>query len=164
MGKVRAKPMMQSVRHGLEVLDKSLDVRRAPEVPGAHGHAPTAVAPGLLAAASGKIGEILFGRNLGRGREYACRRRGACYPLNCEVGQDCNVPPKGNTMSFARIGLGPTEMLIILLVLSVFWIWMLIDCLMNPRLQGTEKIVWVLVIIFLHWIGAAIYYFVGRRR
>lgn len=46
----------------------------------------------------------------------------------------------------------------------VFWIWMLIDAIQNPRLDGTEKIVWVLVIIFVNWLGALIYYFVGRRR
>lgn len=47
---------------------------------------------------------------------------------------------------------------------TVFWIWMLIDCLQNPSLQGSEKIVWVLVILFLHVLGALIYFFVGRSR
>ena len=31
----------------------------------------------------------------------------------------------------------------------VFWLWMLIDCLQNTALEGTEKIVWILVLIFL---------------
>jgi hypothetical protein len=47
---------------------------------------------------------------------------------------------------------------------SVFWIWMLIDAIQNPGLSGTERIVWVLVIIFLHFLGALIYFFAGRRR
>jgi len=47
---------------------------------------------------------------------------------------------------------------------AVFFIWMLIDAIQNPRLDGTEKIVWVLVIIFLNWLGALIYYLLGRRR
>jgi hypothetical protein len=52
-----------------------------------------------------------------------------------------------------------------LIILSfVFWIWMLIDAITNPRLDGTEKIVWVLVIIFLHFLGALIYSLVGRSR
>ena len=34
------------------------------------------------------------------------------------------------------------------LLLSIFWIWMLIDCLMNPAVQGTDKLIWVLVILF----------------
>jgi hypothetical protein len=41
---------------------------------------------------------------------------------------------------------------------------MLIDCLQNPSLQGSEKFVWVLVILFLHVLGALIYFFVGRSR
>jgi hypothetical protein len=44
----------------------------------------------------------------------------------------------------------------------VFWIWMLIDAIKNERLSSTEKIVWVLVIIFLHALGALIYYLAGR--
>ena len=46
----------------------------------------------------------------------------------------------------------------------IFWIWMLIDAIGSKRLTGTEKIVWVLVIIFLHFLGALIYYLVGRGR
>lgn len=47
---------------------------------------------------------------------------------------------------------------------TIFWIWMLIDCIQNGRLESTEKIVWVLVILFLHLLGALIYYFVGREQ
>jgi hypothetical protein len=50
------------------------------------------------------------------------------------------------------------------LLLFVFWIWMLIDAIQNPRLVGTEKIVWVLVIILLPFIGSLIYFFAGRSR
>ncbi len=50
------------------------------------------------------------------------------------------------------------------LLAVVFWIWMLIDAIQNPALNGTEKVVWVLVILFLHFLGALIYYFVGRRK
>jgi hypothetical protein len=54
--------------------------------------------------------------------------------------------------------------LLLAIVTTAFWIWMLIDCLMNPRLQGTEKLVWVLVILFLHVLGAIIYFVVGRQQ
>jgi len=50
------------------------------------------------------------------------------------------------------------------ILVFVFWIWMLVDCLQNSRLQGTEKIVWVLVIVLLYFLGALIYYFVGREK
>lgn len=49
------------------------------------------------------------------------------------------------------------------LFLTVFWIWMLVDAILSPNLNDTEKIVWALVIFFTHFIGALIYYFVGRR-
>jgi hypothetical protein len=45
---------------------------------------------------------------------------------------------------------------------SIFWIWMLIDCLMKEPDQGNSKLVWVIVIFFLHFVGAAIYFFVRR--
>jgi len=52
---------------------------------------------------------------------------------------------------------------LITVLIFIFWIWMLVDCLQNPRLQGTEKLIWVLVIIFLHGLGALIYFLVGRE-
>ncbi len=52
---------------------------------------------------------------------------------------------------------------LIALALTVLWIWMLIDCL-TRNFEGSEKIVWALVIIFLGWLGALIYLFVGRGR
>jgi hypothetical protein len=59
------------------------------------------------------------------------------------------------------LGLGAFAVALVILA-SIFWVWMLIDCLLNPRLQGLEKLIWLLVILFLHLLGAIIYYFVGR--
>ena len=53
---------------------------------------------------------------------------------------------------------------LISLVLFAFWVWMLVDCLKNDGLVGNEKIIWVLVIIFTHFLGAVIYFFVGRPK
>ena len=50
------------------------------------------------------------------------------------------------------------------LLYFVFWLWMLIDCLKNPRIQGTEKLIWVLVIIFLHVIGPLLYFFLAKEQ
>ena len=52
----------------------------------------------------------------------------------------------------------------IALALCVFWIWMLIHAITNKGLSDGEKIVWVLVIIFVHFVGALIYFFVGRPK
>jgi uncharacterized RDD family membrane protein YckC len=53
---------------------------------------------------------------------------------------------------------------IVLLAASIFWIWMLIDALLNPRLQGIEKLIWVLVVLFLHFLGAILYFVIGREQ
>ena len=54
--------------------------------------------------------------------------------------------------------------MIIFLLTSIFWVWMLVDCATNPRLQGTEKIVWILIVLFAHIVGALIYFFVARQK
>ena len=51
---------------------------------------------------------------------------------------------------------------LLVIAASIFWIWMIIDCAVNEPSEGNDKIVWLLVIIFTHFIGAAIYYFVRR--
>lgn len=45
---------------------------------------------------------------------------------------------------------------------TVFWIWMLVDAAVNEPSTGTDKVVWVLIILFTHFIGALIYFFVRR--
>lgn len=49
---------------------------------------------------------------------------------------------------------------IIGLLITVFWVWMLIDCLLNTKLSGASKIGWALFIIFTQLVGAMIYFFV----
>jgi hypothetical protein len=48
------------------------------------------------------------------------------------------------------------------LLACIFWIWMLVDCATKEPSEGNEKIVWILVIVFTHWIGALIYLLVRR--
>jgi Phospholipase_D-nuclease N-terminal len=67
-------------------------------------------------------------------------------------------------MAFLAGGIMALIILAVVILTSVFWIWMLVDCITNPRLRDTEKVIWVLVIIFTHIIGALIYFFVGRDR
>ena len=45
----------------------------------------------------------------------------------------------------------------------LFWVWMLIDAIRNKSLSDNERIVWVLVIIFVNLLGAVIYFFAGRH-
>ena len=48
------------------------------------------------------------------------------------------------------------------IITTIFWLWMLIDCITNTAINGTEKIIWVLVVIFTHFIGALLYFFIAR--
>ncbi|MEI7958311.1 MAG: PLD nuclease N-terminal domain-containing protein [Verrucomicrobiota bacterium] len=45
---------------------------------------------------------------------------------------------------------------------TVLWIWMLIDCATNEPSEGSDKIVWILVILFTHGLGALIYLLARR--
>ena len=45
---------------------------------------------------------------------------------------------------------------------TIFWIWMLVDCVTNKTLRDNQKIGWIIVILFTHLLGAIIYYFVVR--
>ena len=50
----------------------------------------------------------------------------------------------------------------VVLLAFAFWVWMLVDCATKESSQGNDKIIWILVIIFTHWLGALIYYLVRR--
>jgi len=44
----------------------------------------------------------------------------------------------------------------------IFWIWMLVDCATKEPSGNNDKIVWILVIVFTHCIGALIYFLIRR--
>jgi hypothetical protein len=45
-----------------------------------------------------------------------------------------------------------------------FWVWMLIHAIGNKGLSDGEKVVWVLVIIFLPVLGSILYFFIGKPK
>jgi hypothetical protein len=71
---------------------------------------------------------------------------------------------------FAMIGSGIFGVLFFLVasVISIafflFWLWMLIHAITNKGLSDMEKIVWVLVVIFLPVLGPILYFFIGRPK
>ena len=73
-------------------------------------------------------------------------------------------------MHLGFIGLGILEFFLVLflaplaLLAFAFWIWMLVHAITNNGLTDIEKLIWVIVILFTHFIGAAIYFFVGRPK
>jgi len=52
----------------------------------------------------------------------------------------------------------------IALLASIFWIWMLISAVTNNGIGTGEKVAWVLVVLFLHFFGALIYFFIGHPK
>ncbi len=50
------------------------------------------------------------------------------------------------------------------LLLTVFWIWMLVDAVQNKGLSDGEKTGWVLAIVFFHFIGSLLYFCIGRPK
>jgi len=53
---------------------------------------------------------------------------------------------------------------LLMVAASIFWIWMLVHAITNKQLSDADRIIWVLVVLFLHLLGALIYFFVGRTR
>jgi hypothetical protein len=46
----------------------------------------------------------------------------------------------------------------------VFWLWMLVHAITNKALADGEKVVWVLVLVFMHFLGPILYFFIGRPK
>jgi hypothetical protein len=59
-------------------------------------------------------------------------------------------------MVFPMLAIGATA--------AAFWIWMIIDCVTREPAEGNERLIWVLIIVLAHWIGALIYFFVRRPK
>ena len=53
---------------------------------------------------------------------------------------------------------------IFIMILGVFWLWMLVDCLKRTFKKDMDKLIWVLLLIFTHVIGAAIYFFLVKSK
>ncbi len=51
------------------------------------------------------------------------------------------------------------------LAAMVFWVWMLVDCIQRPfpPAEQNAKIIWILVIVLTHWLGALLYYLIVKR-
>ena len=45
-----------------------------------------------------------------------------------------------------------------------FWIWMLVECATKESSVGNDKLIWVLIIILTHLLGALLYCFIRRPR
>ena len=64
----------------------------------------------------------------------------------------------GILMMFVMLGAG-----LLSIACLVAWIWALVDILKNEFL-GTNKLVWLLLVIFLPLVGVICYYFIGTNQ
>jgi len=65
-----------------------------------------------------------------------------------------------------RFGMNAMEIFIIVilsLAVFVFWIWTIIDCIRNTNYDDTRRIMWVLIIVLLGFIGSIIYLVMAPR-
>lgn len=54
-------------------------------------------------------------------------------------------------LSFAGIWI------IVSLIVLIFWIWMIVDCIKRRFVKDGEKVLWIIIIIIGGWIGALVY-------
>jgi len=59
------------------------------------------------------------------------------------------------------LGIFSLEFLLVIAAF-VFWLWMIVDCVAKEPSGSSTKVVWLLVIIFLHVLGAFLYFFIRR--
>ena len=49
------------------------------------------------------------------------------------------------------------------LATTIFWVWMLVDCAQHETSDNSSKVVWILVILFTHFLGALLYFCIRKQ-
>jgi hypothetical protein len=60
-------------------------------------------------------------------------------------------------------GIGMFEMIIIFIPM-ILWLWALIDVLRSNFSDGTTKLIWLIVVIFIPFLGSVLYLALGRKQ
>ena len=67
-------------------------------------------------------------------------------------------------IDFMSLGIAVISILLIaivaVLLTSIFWVMMLVDC---AQRDFKDKIVWIIIIIFTHFMGATLYYYTVKK-
>jgi hypothetical protein len=50
------------------------------------------------------------------------------------------------------------------LAIFAFWLWMLVHAAQNKGLGDGERVAWVIIIALVHFIGALLYFFIGKPK
>ena len=59
--------------------------------------------------------------------------------------------------------IGMTIGLAIVIAWAIFWLWMLIDLLKRKSMDGSTKLLWVILLIFVNVLGVLLYFFLVYR-
>mgnify|MGYP001571434010 CR=1 FL=1 len=54
--------------------------------------------------------------------------------------------------------------LILGVALVFFWLWMFVDCLSRNFKKEMDKLVWIIVLLYLNILGAFLYYFLVKAK
>ncbi len=49
-------------------------------------------------------------------------------------------------------------------ILVLFWLWMFVDCLKKNFKKDMDKLVWIIVLLYLNIVGAFLYYFLVKSK
>jgi peptidoglycan biosynthesis protein MviN/MurJ (putative lipid II flippase) len=47
-------------------------------------------------------------------------------------------------------------------LITIFWLWMLIECLVKESDEGNTKVMWIGIILLSSWVGAMLYFIIRR--
>jgi prolipoprotein diacylglyceryltransferase len=53
-------------------------------------------------------------------------------------------------------------LLLIGLLGTIFWLWMIVDCATHEPSEDQDKMTWMLLIVLTHFIGACLYFLIRR--
>jgi hypothetical protein len=48
------------------------------------------------------------------------------------------------------------------LAFTAFMIWMIVDCALHESRVGNERLIWIIITVFVPYVGAVVYYVVRR--
>ena len=65
-------------------------------------------------------------------------------------------------MMLGSFGLPELLILLVFGLGGLLWVWMLIEAATLEAAGSQDRLIWVLIIIFTHFLGAAVYFFVRR--
>ena len=62
------------------------------------------------------------------------------------------------------LAIGPWQLVIILLVVALLFPFVALVSIFRNNFKGNEKLIWILVVIFLPILGAILYFLIGRPK